>query len=95
MIFDWDDEKSELNQRKRGYSHAEVSKIFLAPHFTTRKNDEPEQWIAVGPLDGKLITIVYEDREDEAGEFTWIVTYWYSDGAEEQAYANSTQSKKE
>ena len=87
MRFDWDDSKSEKLKRERGLSFDEAVVIFSdAAHVIVRRNDDPEQSAAIGFAQGRLITLVYEDREDKDGELTWLVTYWKATKEEVKQY---------
>lgn len=65
MRIDWDDNKSEWLKRERGLSFDEASQIFGTGHVVDQKNDDPEQYYAIGFAQGQLITVIYEHREDE------------------------------
>ena len=40
------------------------------------RSDDPEQFRAIGWVKGKLYTVIYEVREDMAGEYCHLVTLW-------------------
>ncbi|MDB9313328.1 hypothetical protein PN462_09475 [Spirulina sp. CS-785/01] len=86
MRFDWDDSKSQLLQHQRGYSLSEVAFVFTGHYVERMKNDEPEQFIAIGYLENTLFSIIYEIRYDEEGEYIWLITYWKSTKRERQIY---------
>lgn len=67
MRFDWDDSKSEMLHKSRGFSFEEITKLFRNPYLESKKSDEPDQYFAIGFLQGSLLTIVFEYREDEIG----------------------------
>lgn len=50
------------------------------------KRDDPEQFIAIGYLGNTLISVIYEVRYDEQGEYIWLITYWKSSKKERQIY---------
>lgn len=59
MRFDWNDDKSQLLKRTRGYSLEEVANI-LSGHYVERtKRDDPEQFIGIGYLDNTLVSVIY------------------------------------
>jgi uncharacterized DUF497 family protein len=88
MRFKWDDKKSKIlnDDRRRGLSFERVSGIFKQQYFLDQKSDEPEQFRAIGFVDEKLITLIFEVREDGYGEFYHFVTYWPSTKAERKLY---------
>lgn len=86
MRFDWDDRKSQLLEETRGYTLAEVAEILTGYYVERMKQDNPEQFIAIGYYQNKLISVIYELRYDEEGEYIWLVTYWPSTKRERQIY---------
>jgi uncharacterized DUF497 family protein len=85
--FDWDDTKSEKLKRERGLSFNEASAVFSdAAYVSVPKNDDPEQFAAIGFAQDNLITLVYEYREDALGELIWLITYWPSTKREVSFY---------
>ncbi len=86
MRFDWHDEKSQILQDSRGYSLEEVSVVFGGEYVEQVKRDDPEQFIAIGDLEGALLSIIYEIRYDMEGEYVWLITYWPSTKREQEIY---------
>jgi len=64
MRFDWNNEKSQLLKRIRGYLLEEVANIFSGHYVERMKRDDPEQFIGIGYLDNTLISVIYEVRYD-------------------------------
>ena len=64
LHFDWDEKKSAKLQRnpKRAFSFEEVSEIFSKPHFVDQRNDDPEQYFAIGWVKDVLVTVIFEYR---------------------------------
>jgi uncharacterized DUF497 family protein len=86
MRFDWDDSKSNLLKQTRGYTLQQIAKIFKGHYVERTKNDDPEQFIAIGYLDNILLSVIYEIRYDEEGEYIWLITYWKSTKKEREIY---------
>jgi uncharacterized DUF497 family protein len=86
MRFDWDNDKSQLLQESRGYSLDEVTVVLAGEYVEQIKRDEPEQFIAIGYLEKTLLSIIYEIRYDEEGEYIWLITYWNSTKREREIY---------
>ncbi|GBF79586.1 hypothetical protein [Aphanothece sacrum] len=86
MRFDWDDQKSQLLKQKRGYFLEEIAVIFTVSYVERMKNDDPEQFIAIGYCNNNLLSVIYEIRYDEEGEYIWLVTYWKSTKQESKLY---------
>jgi uncharacterized DUF497 family protein len=92
MRFDWDDAKSEKLKRERGLSFEEAVLVFSnGAHLIVQKSDDPEQFAAIGFARGELITIIYEYREDEDGELSWLITYWKATKEEVKKYEKSNR----
>jgi uncharacterized DUF497 family protein len=63
-----------------------VAQIFDHPYFPDQKNDNPEQYRAIGFVNAQLVTLIFEHREDDEGEYYHLVTYWRSTKAERRLY---------
>lgn len=86
MRFDWDSSKSTLLEQSRGFSLEEVSVVLAGDYVEQTKRDDPEQFIAIGFLDSTLLSIIYEVRYDDEGEYIWLITYWKSTTRERAIY---------
>jgi uncharacterized DUF497 family protein len=86
MRFDWDDDKSQRLQEDRGYSLSEVSILLAGQYVEQIKRDDPEQFIAIGYLENVLLSLIYEIRYDNEGEYIWLITYWQSTSRERAIY---------
>ena len=86
MRFDWDNHKSQLLQQNRGYSLEEVSIALAGEYVEQIKQDNPEQFIAIGYLGNTLLSVIYEIHYDDEGEYIWLITYWKSTKREREIY---------
>jgi uncharacterized DUF497 family protein len=86
MRFDWDNHKSQVLKQNRGYSLEEISVVLAGDYVEQVKRDIPEQFIAIGYLGNTLLSVIYEIRYDEEGEYIWLVTYWKSTKREREVY---------
>ncbi len=88
MRFDFDSNKSSLlrNNPKRGIGFEEAQEIFSHPYYEDCRSDDPEQFRAIGWVNGKLYSLVYEVREDVGGEYYRLVTLWKSTKEERRLY---------
>ena len=92
MFFDWDEKKSAKLKRnpKRAFSFEEVSELFSKPYFVNQRNDDSEQYFAVGWVKDVLVTVVFEYRifylEESEIEGIHLVTYWRSTKEERSLY---------
>ncbi len=85
--FHWDDDKSDLLAQTRGYPLYDVAeKIFSHAYIEYQHRMYPEQSRAIGQVDGKLMTLVYEFVEDEFGSFIKLITYWPASNLEKSLY---------
>ena len=76
MRFHFDPLKSTRLRKnpKRGIGFEEVQEIFTRPYYQDQRSDLPEQYRAIGWVDEKLYSLIFEMREDEEGEFYRLVT---------------------
>ena len=88
MRYKWDQKKNKIlmSDRNRGLSFERVSEIFAHAYYLDEKNDDPEQFRAIGIVGGKLFTLIFEIREDLEGEYYHFVTYWPSTKTERKLY---------
>ncbi len=78
--------KVNFKKRKRGYSLDEVATILAGDYVERMKQDAPEQFIAIGYLKNSLLSVIYEVRYDDEGEYIWLITYWKSTKREREIY---------
>ena len=84
-IFEWDDQKSKILKRTRGFTLLEVAEEIVSKYHVTYTNHRyPEQVRSIGKVKRKFMTIVYEDILDE--EFIHLITYWASSDKEKSIY---------
>jgi uncharacterized DUF497 family protein len=86
MRFDWDNQKSQLLKQSRGYSLEEITAVLAGEYVEQMKQDDPEQFIAIGYLGNSLLSVIYEVRYDDEGEYVWLITYWKSTKRERAIY---------
>jgi hypothetical protein len=55
------------------------------------RNENPLQFRVVGFARGTLTSYIVESRQDEIGEYAWVVTAWRSTAQEERAYEQATR----
>ncbi len=73
--------------RKHGVSLAEAREIFDQTYIVDAKNDDPEQFRAVGWSRGRICSVIFEVRHDTFGEYYHLVTAWKATKQEVKAYA--------
>ncbi len=89
MRFKFDKAKSRRLRATRGIGFEEVQELFYAPYYLDQLTGEPEQWVAIGWVNARLYTVVYEERTDASGDFFHLVTLWRSTTAERKKYEES------
>jgi len=90
MRFKFDKAKSRDVKRKHGISLKEAQAIFDQIYLVDQKNDEPEQFRAIGWCGGLLCSVIFESRHDSEGEYFHLVTAWKATKEEEKCYAENT-----
>lgn len=88
MRIKFDPEKSEAlrRDRRRHIGLEDVSQIFSRPYYQELFSDEPAQWRVIGWVEGRLFTLVYEERLDREGPYLHFVTIWPSSRGERRTY---------
>lgn len=89
MRFEFDPAKSRDLKRKHGVSLEEAQEIFDQVYLVDRKNDDPEQFRAIGWSCSGLCSVIFEIRHDSEGEFYYLVTAWKATQQEEESYAEN------
>lgn len=81
--------KSKLVKEKHDISLEEAQEIFNQAYLVDQKNDDPEQYRAIGWCGGRLCSVIFEVRHDAEGEYYHLITAWRSTKQEEQSYAEN------
>ena len=68
--FEWDEAKDLLNRKKHGISFAEARSLFESgvdylEIFDSEHSDVEDRFIAIGPIEGGIVVIVYTEREED------------------------------
>lgn len=79
MEFDWDPNKAVANLSKHGINFVAAIAVFDDPNHVVEESSKPEygevRYIAIGKLqDGRLVTVVYTDRDTERGYIRRIIS---------------------
>lgn len=88
MRFKFDDQKSKKLKEdpRRKIDFIQVQEIWSHYHYIDCRSDDPEQYRAIGWVNGKLYSVIFEIREDSEGEYYHLVTLWKSTKQEEKLY---------
>jgi uncharacterized DUF497 family protein len=89
MRFGFDRSKSRAVKKKHGISLREVQQIFDQVYLIDQRNDDPEQFRAIGWCGDRLCSVIFEIRYDAEGEYHHLVTAWKATKEEEQSYAEN------
>ncbi len=86
MWINVDKKKNEKlrNDSRRKIGFEQVKQIWSNYHYVDCRSDDPEQFRAIGWVENKLYTVIYEVREDKGGEYYHLVTLWKSTKQEEK-----------
>ena len=87
MRIRWDEKKRQWVLKRRRIDFATLDDLFCLPYLEDQRSDDPEQYRIIGFVKGKVTTFIIEYREDELGEFIWVVIAWNSTATEKQTYA--------
>ena len=71
---------------KRGIGFEEAQEIFARPYYLDQRQDEPEQYRAIGWVKSRLFTLIFEIREDDEGAYYHLLTLWRSTTDERNLY---------
>ena len=88
MRFKFDSKKNEKLRRdpRRRVGFIEIQEVWTHPHYVDCRSDDPEQYRAIGWVEGNLYSVIYEVREDEEGEYCHLITLWKATRQEEELY---------
>lgn len=85
MIFEWDDEKYQINLRKHNIDFNDAAKVFGDENriewFDAKHSDEEERYITLGMVD-EILFVVYTEREDR----TRLISARLADKSERRKY---------
>ena len=91
MRIDWNPAKNNLLKRTRGIGFDDAIEMFGRPYVVQAKNDDPEQYKAIGfARGGVLISLIVEVRFDDQGEYEWLVTLWKATKEEVKVYEQNS-----
>ncbi len=88
MRFHFDVRKSRRLRAnpQRGIGFEEAQEIFSHPYYLDQRSDVPEQYRAIGWVEDRLYSVIFEVREDREGEYYHLVTLWKATPEEQQLY---------
>jgi uncharacterized DUF497 family protein len=91
MRIKWDEAKREVVLKKRRIDFADLDDLLYTPYVEDRRSNDPDQYRIIGLAEQRFLTFIVEYREDELGEFLWVVTAWKSTKQEIRTYEQETK----
>jgi len=90
MRFHFDERKSKRLRAnpERSIGFEEVREVFTHSYYLDQRSDIPEQYRAIGWVQGQLYSVIFEIREDDDGEYSHLVTLWKATKQEQTLYEN-------
>lgn len=88
--FKFSKKKSEWLRKHRGIGFEEAQEIWVHPYYLDRRCDDLEQWRVIGWVKGKLYSVIYEERDDNKGEYYHLITLWKSTKEEKKLYEENS-----
>lgn len=89
MVFEWNEEKDEINRRKHGLAFKDAKYVFADPFAIIREDyteSEPRRQI-MGHIGGTLLVLVVYAMKDKEGEEVFrIISARKSTAAERRKY---------
>ena len=86
MRVRWDEDKRQRVLAERDIDFEQLNDLLYAPYLEDQRSELPEQYRIIGFTNLKLTTFIVEYRDDEAGEYIWVVTAWRSTQQEYRSY---------
>jgi uncharacterized protein len=84
--FDLGKSKRLTASPRRGIVFEEVREVFSHPYYLDQRSDLPEQYRAIGGVEDRLYSVIFEVREDKEGEYYHLVTLWKATKQEQQLH---------
>ena len=85
MVFEWDDEKNQINKRKHKISFETAANVFFdedrIEQLDEFHSDEEERWQVIGMVD-EILFVIYTERDDR----TRIISARRADKKERRIY---------
>jgi uncharacterized DUF497 family protein len=89
MRCKFDPRKSRSVEARHGISLEQAQEVFDQVYVVDQKNDDPEQFRAIGWCRGGLWSVIFEIRRDRIGEYYHLITAWKATMQEERYYAEN------
>lgn len=63
--------------------------MFDQAYLVDQRNDDPEQFRAIGWCGARLCSVIFEIRKDSDGEYFHLIAAWKATKEEEHSYAQN------
>lgn len=85
MVFEWDDEKNQINLRKHGLDFIDAAQVFFDENRIERRDefhsDGEDRWQVIGMVDD-ILFVIYTER----GEYTRLISARKATAIERRKY---------
>ena len=90
-LFEWDDEKNEINIRKHGIDFIRAAGVFFDEfryeEYDEDHSDEEDRWKVIGMVNGILV-VIYTER----GDMTRIISARLAEKYERRIYYGNREN---
>jgi uncharacterized DUF497 family protein len=88
--FHFDERKSKQLRANpsRAVGFEEACEVFAHPYYLDQRSEQPEQFRAIGWVQARLYSVIFEIRNDDVGEYYHLVTLWNATKQEQKLYAD-------
>ena len=91
--YTWDERKAARNIQLHGVAFEDAIRVFQGPTLEQldERFDYPEdRWYAIGLVDGRPITVIYADIDEETRR---IISAWKAEKHEQKAFFDHVDPK--
>ena len=85
MVFEWDDEKNQINLRKHGVDFIDAAQVFFDENRIEQPDEfhsgDEERWQVIGMVD-EILFVIYTEHDDK----TRIISARRADKKERRMY---------
>ena len=92
MRFKFDPKKSERLRKnpRRGIGFEEAQEVWSHPYYLDTRSDQSDQYRAIGWVNGRLYSVIFEMGRDGESEYYRLITLWKATKEECQLYEESS-----
>ena len=94
MRFTFDSRKSAALRRnpRRGIGFEEAQEVWKHPYYLDQRSDDPQQFRAIGWVQRRLYSVIFDVREDRGGEYYHLITLWKATTQEKRLYESASSA---